>query len=99
MGQLALRHGHRAKKKYGTGKCKNLVSNSQRKDSLYARPVHNDALDSFNHMAGITADIEDRAMLIEVIEQAQQNELELTLESFVEPVIISEEEEYDEEEE
>ena len=90
---LALRHGHRANKRYGTGKCKNRVSNSQRKDLLFARPVHNDALHSFNHMAGIMADIEDRAMLIEVIERAQQNELELTLESFVEPVIISDDEE------
>ena len=72
---------------YCTGKCRKWLSNSQYKEALFARPVYNNILDSFNHIAGIMADIEDRAMLIELIDRAQKNELELTLEYFVDTVI------------
>ena len=90
---LAPKHGHRAQKKSGKGECKTRVSNRQRKETLFAQPVHIDAQDSFNIMAGIMADTEDRTILIEEIERAEQNELQLMPEAFEDTEIVDHDEE------
>ena len=72
---LALRHGHRLQRIDGKGHCTARVQNRQRKDTLIARPVHADALGSFNLLTGL----EDRIEIARIVQDAQQNEQDVAL--------------------